>query len=417
MVHEMHGSLCLFFGLAVVRLIVAFDIEAHDAIGQTCASAMDQMAIKEVKRLLGGQDASDVAGWGHQVDDTYPDMARLHFQVHSDSAESGSSFCAQPRMVKCEDNICLLSAIKHFYGKVLKSEGRHTNFPAIDYDKIAKGIKFTDADSVKMLINLIGDLHQPLHVGYAGDDNGRNIKVTFRGEVKTLFEIWDNVISEVVRRDESHFWLGGWTHISRVAAEFERDKAKWKEDGAEKTFNSWLEESVEFACNTAYKHPITGKRLAGPEAEAGPVEIDDAAYQVWREMWLKQILIAGERTAVVLNDILDAGGASKLHQGSGVQTKADVEKAKEKAEWEKERKEHRAKDSAGSRKGQPQMNWNAFLTNLGIAAVTIPVFILVVNYGLNPKVYAHLIKSLLDESAAKSTGAGTGNSVSGKRWE
>lgn len=70
----------------------------------------------------------------------------------------------------------------------------------------------------------------------------------------------------------------------------------------------------------AYKHPITGKNLAGPDAEKGPVEIDEDAYQdeigrlhdfrfherfsvqfdsflksttcceEWRQLWLKQIL-------------------------------------------------------------------------------------------------------------------------------
>lgn len=36
------------------------------------------------------------------------------------------------------------------------------DFPAIDYSKVAKGIKFSDADYLKMLINLVGDLHQQL---------------------------------------------------------------------------------------------------------------------------------------------------------------------------------------------------------------------------------------------------------------
>ena len=173
-----------------------FDIEAHDAIGQTAASAMDQEAIKpwpkkgyesfkkpkdirvfqtgrQIKRMMSGQDASDVAGWGHQaavrlemtenmsreVDDTYPDMARLHFQVHDDDA----GFCGGVRKAKCEDNICLLASIKHFYGKVVSDEGRRMDFPAIDYSKVAKGIKFSDADYLKMLINLVGDLHQQLY--------------------------------------------------------------------------------------------------------------------------------------------------------------------------------------------------------------------------------------------------------------
>ena len=62
----------------------------------------------------------------------------------------------------------------------------------------------------------------------------------------------------------------------------------------------------------AYTHPLTGQKLAGPDAEPGPepVEIDEAAYQEtlpapaaaiscpsafrrpeeWRHLWLRQIL-------------------------------------------------------------------------------------------------------------------------------
>ncbi|CAJ1357102.1 unnamed protein product [Effrenium voratum] len=319
------------WGLALLRA-ASFDIEAHDAIGQTCASAMDQEAIKQIKRMMGGQDASDVAGWGHQVDDTYPDMARLHFQVHDDA----SGFCAETRSAQCEDNICLLEAIKHFYGKVLSDEGRRIEYPAIDYNMVAKGIKFSDADFLKMLINLVGDLHQPLHVGYAGDNSGRKVLVKFRGQTMSLYDVWDHAISEAVRTQESNYWLGGWTHVRAVSSEWDTDKKLWKQDGPFKSFERWLNEAVQFSCQKAYTHPLTGQRLAGPNAAAQPAEIDEAAYQEWRHLWLRQILIAGERTAIVLNDILDSKGAAKLATGSKVQTKAEEAKALEDAQWEKD---------------------------------------------------------------------------------
>ncbi|CAK9020241.1 unnamed protein product [Durusdinium trenchii] len=353
----------IWFAWAMALAVSAFDIEAHDAIGQTAASAMDQEAIKQIKRMMGGQDASDVAGWGHQVDDTYPDMARLHFQVHDDA----SGFCGDTRTAKCEDNICLLQSIKHFYGKVLSDEGRRIDFPQIDYAKVAKGIKFSDADFLKMLINLVGDLHQPLHVGYANDNSGRKVLVKFRGQTMSLYDVWDHAISEVVRTQESNFWLGGWTHVRAVNSEWDTDKKKWKEDGPFKSFERWLDEAVQFTCSKAYVHPTTGKKLAGPNAESGPVEIDEAAYQEWRHLWLRQILIAGERTAIVLNDILDNKGATRLATGSKVHTKADEEKAKEQAEWDKERiqrqRERRSRTSASF------INPSAFLTNLAIGAI------------------------------------------------
>lgn len=400
----------LIWACGLVATAAGFDIDAHDAIGQTAASAMDHEATKQVKRLLGGQDASDVAGWGHQVDDTFPGTARLHFQVHDDSAQP---FCgpAESRTAKCEDGICLVTAIKHFYGKVLADEGRRIDYPSIDYSKVAKGIKFSDADAVKMLINLLGDLHQPMHVGYAGDDNGRKVQVNFQGKQMSLYDLWDKGISEVVRSQESSFWLGGWTHIRAISGEFEKDKELWKKDGPFKSFERWNAEMVSFACEKAYAHPVTGKKLAGPDAEHGPAAIDDAAYQVWREAWLRQILIAGERTAIVLNDILDAGGASKLQEGTQVKTKADQEKEKQKKEWDKERDQILKAERAA--RGSPHVNFGVFFTNLSIAAVVVPLFLAVANYGPDPRVYVALLKTLTESSG----GSGGHGPNPGKRWE
>lgn len=401
---------CLLWGISAP--VVAFDIDAHDAIGQTAASAMDQASIRQMKRLLGGQDASEVAGWGHQVDDTFPGMSRLHFQVHDDSAQP---FCGpkESRVAKCEDNVCLLSAIKHFYGKVLADEGRKTDFPAIDYAKVEKGVKFTDADSVKLLINLVGDLHQPMHVGFAGDDNGRNVQVTVRGKTMSLYDAWDKGISEIVREQESNFWLGGWTHIRAIQHEFQADKDGWKADGATKMFDKWASESVDFACTKAYKHPITGKMIAGPDKEAGPVVIDEQAYQAWRELWLRQILLAGERTAIVLNDILDSEAAKKLTEGTGVKTNADEEKEKQKAEWAKE---FEANPIASQKRSFSSFNMGILMTNMCIAAVVVPCFLVVVNHGMNPKVWMAMLTSLT-EGGSDSGSSNRASSGPGKRYE
>jgi len=404
---------------AAVTVAAGFDIDAHDAIGQTAASAMDQKAISGMKRLLGGKDASDVAGWGHQADDTFPGLARLHFQVHT------GEWCGPPETRQaghCEDNICLLTAIKHFYGKVLQDEGRKIEFPQIDYKKLEKDkqMKFTDADSVKMLINLIGDLHQPLHVGYASDDSGHGVKVKLRGKEMSLYDAWDKGISEIVRETESNFWYGGWTHIRAINAEFEKDKKLWKEFGPMASFDRWMAESIEFACKKAYVEPSSGKKIGGPDHKPGEIyEISDHSYQVWREAWLRQLLLAGERTAIVLNDILDAAGAAKLNQGTGVKTGVDEERAKESAEIEKARAERMKKEkktSRGSKTIQPPWNFSNFLTNLGIAVVTVPTFLLVANYGMNPKTISALIMSLMEGGSKEGGGQGPPGK-SAKRWE
>jgi hypothetical protein len=412
--HCLRSSACVWL-FWCAGLATAFDTEAHDAIGQTAASAMDQQAIKQVKRLLGGQDTSDVAGWGHQVDDTYPGMAKLHFQRHSEP------FCGKPEehVANCEDNICLLAALKHFYGRILKDEGRKIDYPQIDISKVASGLKFSDADAVKMLINLIGDLHQPMHVGYISTDMGRNIMVKFRGKEMSLYDWWDKGISETVRNDEPSFWLGGWTHMSRIKDEFEKDKEEWKKEGAFKMFEKWTTESVKFACDTVYHHPGTAKMLAGPGAETPPVIIDEAAYQEWRSAWLRQILLAGERTAVVLNDILDASGAAKLSEGSQVKTKADEEKRLEDEQFEKERQERRknAPASLPSKQvvAQQGSSFSNFITNLCIAVIVVPSFLMFAQHGLDPKALQSLLEKLTESGGGSSGPQGPSYSSGNKR--
>lgn len=50
--------------------------------------------------------------------------------------------------------------------------------------------------NLKILFHLIGDFHQPLHVGYGVDRGGNEIKVYFLGKRTNLHAIWDTDIIE-----------------------------------------------------------------------------------------------------------------------------------------------------------------------------------------------------------------------------
>lgn len=57
--------------------------------------------------------------------------------------------------------------------------------------------KFTDGDelfAVKMLVHLIGDIHQPLHVGKGDDKGGNDVKVKYFNRSTNLHSVWDSGI-------------------------------------------------------------------------------------------------------------------------------------------------------------------------------------------------------------------------------
>jgi hypothetical protein len=50
--------------------------------------------------------------------------------------------------------------------------------------------------NIKVLFHLMGDLHQPLHVGYGNDRGGNDVKVTYNAKVFNLHRIWDTDVIE-----------------------------------------------------------------------------------------------------------------------------------------------------------------------------------------------------------------------------
>ena len=59
--------------------------------------------------------------------------------------------------------------------------------------------KFTDSDegfALKCLIHLVGDIHQPLHVGNGEDRGGNDVKLKYFWESSNLHRVWDTQMIE-----------------------------------------------------------------------------------------------------------------------------------------------------------------------------------------------------------------------------
>lgn len=60
-----------------------------------------------------------------------------------------------------------------------------------------KSKRFTDEDeafALKMLVHLIGDIHQPLHVGNGEDRGGNDVKLEYFYRASNLHRVWDSGI-------------------------------------------------------------------------------------------------------------------------------------------------------------------------------------------------------------------------------
>lgn len=135
-----------------------------------------------------------------------------------------------------------------------------------------------EQEILKMLIHLMGDIHQPLHVGRKDDQGGNTIKVKWFWEPSNLHRVWDSGIID--SKQYSYTEL-----VDALYVPSKDEASKWQQDDVQK----WLVECMRMR-SSIYDLPIDY----------------ELSYAYRHKHWdaLKmQLLKAGVRLAGVLNRI------------------------------------------------------------------------------------------------------------------
>jgi nuclease S1 len=113
------------------------------------------------------------------------------------------------------------------------------NYSNLVRDPLAS--KQDKAMAIKFIVHLIGDLHQPLHVGNGTDRGGNDLKLKFFGNDSNLHRIWD---SGMINRKQLSFTE--WTNwLNRTISK--QDITNWKQTDP----LIWINESMQIR-NTIY---------------------------------------------------------------------------------------------------------------------------------------------------------------------
>ncbi len=126
------------------------------------------------------------------------------------------------------------------------------------------------------LCHLVGDLHQPLHAGFADDRGGNNIDVKYKGKKMNLHRFWDSgLIKE--QADSWQYLVGQTSPFPTVQAD-----SNWSPE----MVNDWTSESHQLAERAAY--PSKKKIKAAFEEKS------------WEHIQ-QQIALAASRLALIIN--------------------------------------------------------------------------------------------------------------------
>lgn len=181
--------------IAVITLILlafsgnalGFGQNGHRVVAQLAENHLTPAARRAVDEILRGESMAMVSTWPDEMRSS-PEPFWLkgvgytwHF-INTDKLQSYEQSVKNPKGDVYE-------AINRFIGVL--------NDPAVGtYDR-----RF----ALRWLIHLVGDVHQPLHVGHATDLGGNQVKVKWFGAETNLHTVWDTKIIESQNLSYSEF--------------------------------------------------------------------------------------------------------------------------------------------------------------------------------------------------------------------
>ena len=229
----------------------------HRAVGLIAEWHLTKRAAKNIKSVLGPTSLAIASTWMDEIrsDDAYdytntwhwvtiPDGTRYNPEIQE---ESGNAYAVTQQII---------AALK---ADTLSSQD--------------------EEEYLKMLVHLVGDLHQPLHVGNGEDRGGNDVKVEWFGRPSNLHRIWDSGMID--GKQISYTELA--RHLNRRATE--RLVQQWQSANVEQ----WLSEAIQLRPQV-YKVP-DNNRLGYEYSYLNYPTVE------------KRLLLAGVRLAGILNEI------------------------------------------------------------------------------------------------------------------
>lgn len=231
-------------------------ITGHRAIGLIAEKHLTKKAKKRIDRILNGRSLAVVSTW---MDEIRSDSAYDYAETwHWVTIPTGTTY-EQTEKNPTGDAIEAILRLENELKSGNLSEEK-------------------EAEALKMLVHLIGDIHQPLHVGTGEDMGGNQVKVKWFWDDTNLHSVWDTKMIESQQYS--------YTELAESVSHFPENMVEdWKDD----PLMTWVEESKS----------LRGQVYDLPEDNNLKYEY---RYKNWSTVE-KRLLQAGVRLAAVLNEI------------------------------------------------------------------------------------------------------------------
>ena len=297
-------SLVLVSLSSLLGLSRSWDLNGHWIVSLIAGNMISDQATRYIKQTLPTDKAQDIprsmafaSAWAdfitHDPTNGYGWSVNLHF------ANSQYPTCAAfDTKINCPDGRCIVTAMANY-----TMRASDYNLP---HDQRVEAVKF--------LIHMMGDIHQPMHLGFQRDDGGT--KLWLNDPATTLHNVWDESLFEwhidEHEKDNRHRI---WNYYAVADDLLESLEALMSSGKNLKSFISSddlsdekkvlarieriaHETSTKYTCSHAYKH-VDGSWIIKND------DLDEDYFKSRADIMLQQFMRAGWRLANLLNVIAE----------------------------------------------------------------------------------------------------------------
>lgn len=238
----------------------AWGQKGHDVVAHIAECHLTPAAADSVAALLDGKSPVYWANWLDNASHT-PDYAYTK-TWHYKNVDEGVPYDKAPLNPKGD----VVTGIREQI--VILSDPKSTK----DQKTLA----------MKILVHLVGDLHQPMHMGHLSDLGGNNTKVKFFDRDTNLHAVWDGSIM-----NSGHAWS-----YTEWQNQIDRLSPQQNEAEAAGNIDDWARQTYEIA-GQVYDYFPQGSKIS----------YNQIAH--WTPVIERQLLRGGLRLARILNTIYD----------------------------------------------------------------------------------------------------------------
>ncbi|WP_202844112.1 S1/P1 nuclease [Luteimonas saliphila] len=263
--HRLIAALIIAYALFAAPAAYAWGPLGHRLVARLAEPLLTPPARAEVQRLLateGLDSLADVANWADDVRANDPVLGKQSAKWHY--INIGEHACTYDAASACPGGDCVVEAIRA-QAAILGDRARS------DAERL---------QALKFLVHFVGDIHQPMHAGYARDRGGNTVQLNLHGEGTNLHAVWDGRLLASARLDEDAYAR----KLRLDPADLSSDTSPYAPVAPE----AW----AELSCQTATAQGVY------PRA----AKIDNAYLQRHRPTAEKQVQAGGARLARLLNE-------------------------------------------------------------------------------------------------------------------